>query len=183
MSVPRARTDVIETQSAPTHTGTTRARAGGVSKATDTSVIVSTTTSTNFLQVKVFLWLNYIAGFRLGYGLWLMMYSHWLERTPEQGPKTSGLYETVWMFSHYTWRPRPIVPHCSGPDPCSCLGHGSAQCEYTIKLQTGLLHCTMQKMFTLHGLGLGSLLPISAQYRNLSPSPNPYPSPTMCLSH
>ena len=46
MSVPQARTDVIETQYAPTHTGTTRARAGGVSKATDTSVIVSTATFT-----------------------------------------------------------------------------------------------------------------------------------------
>ena len=143
MSVPRGRTDVIETQSASTRTGTTRARAGGVSRATDTSVIVSIVTLTIFCDSRS----CYVcAGFRLGYGLWLMMYSHWLERTSEQGPETNGLYETVWMFSHYTWRPRPIVPRCSCPDPCSCLGPGSAQCEYAIRLQTWCLHCTVQKM-------------------------------------
>ena len=48
MNVPLARTDVIETQYVPIHTETTRVRAGGVSKATDTSVIVSTAKNYNF---------------------------------------------------------------------------------------------------------------------------------------
>ena len=29
----------------------------------------------------------------------------------------------------------PIVPHCFGPDHCSCLGSGSTQCEYIISDQ------------------------------------------------
>ena len=27
--------------------------------------------------------------------------------------------------------PEPIVPHCSGAGPCSCLAPVSGQCEYT----------------------------------------------------
>ena len=27
---------------------------------------------------------------------------------------------------------RPIIPRCSSPGPCACLGPGSAQCEHTI---------------------------------------------------
>ena len=38
---------------------------------------------------------------------------------------------------------------------------------------SGLLHCTMQNMFTLHRFRLGSLLLISVQDRNLSLSPSP----------
>ena len=70
-----------------------------------------------------------------GCGWTFMVCSHWLEPRPGQGPGTNGLYETVWKLSHYTWTRTglsPIVPHCSGPGPCTCLGPGSAQCEYTI---------------------------------------------------
>ena len=37
-------------------------------------------------------------------------------------------------------------------------------------------------MFTLHRLGLRSLLPISTQDKKQSPSPYPYLSPAMCFS-
>ena len=47
--------------------------------------------------------------------------------------------------------------------------------------QNQRLHCTMQNMFTLHRLSLEYLLPICGQGRN--PSPYPYQSPAMCLSH
>ena len=30
--------------------------------------------------------------------------------------------------------PRSTVPYCTGPSLCSCLGSGSAQCEYTINM-------------------------------------------------
>ena len=45
--------------------------------------------------------------------------------------------------------------------------------------QTQWVHCTMQNMFTLHRLRLRSLLPISVQDSNLSPSPYPSLSPAM----
>ena len=32
----------------------------------------------------------------------LMVYSHWPELIPGQGPGTNGLYKTVWKLSHYT---------------------------------------------------------------------------------
>ena len=48
------------------------------------------------------------------------------------------------------------------------FGYGQA-----FGFQTRWLHCTVQKMFTLQRLRLGSLLPISAQDRNVSPSQSP----------
>ena len=50
-------------------------------------------------------------------------------------------------------------------------------------LQARWPHCTMQKMFTLQALGLRSLLPISALYRNPSKSLYSSPSQAMYLSH
>ena len=32
----------------------------------------------------------------------VMVYSHWSEMRPGQGPGTNGLCETVWVRSHYT---------------------------------------------------------------------------------
>ena len=42
-----------------------------------------------------------------------------------------------------------------------------------IRIPIQWLHCPMQNMFILHELKLWSLLPISVQDRNLSPSPYP----------
>ena len=35
-------------------------------------------------------------------------------------------------------RPSPVVPHCSGPHPCSGLDPGSAQYEYTILVEASV---------------------------------------------
>ena len=66
-------------------------------------------------------------------------YSHWPDPRKGEGSGRNGLYETVWKLSHYTCSgsepehvPRPIVPHCSGASPFSCLGPGSTLCKYTI---------------------------------------------------
>ena len=48
-----------------------------------------------------------------------MVYSHWTEPWPGQELGTHRLSEV-------------IVVHCLGSGPCSCLGPGSAQCQYTI---------------------------------------------------
>ena len=95
--------------------------------------------------------INLIQGFL---GVSLMAYSHLPGPRLEQGPKTNGLYETLWRF-HITPElergPRPIDPHWSGPSPCFYLSPSSAQYEYTIKGRVDLpefmryfAHCRWQ---------------------------------------
>ena len=49
------------------------------------------------------------------------MYSQWL---------CMKLYGSLYITPGPGQGTRPIVPHCSGPGPCTCFGPISAQCEY-----------------------------------------------------
>ena len=61
------------------------------------------------------------------------------------------------------------------------IGRLGYRYESWLGFQTWWLHSNVTSMFTMHRIGLGSLLPVSAQVMILSP--HPYPSPEICLSH
>ena len=64
----------------------------------------------------------------------LMVYSHWPESGPWQGPVVWNCVDTH-IKPELGQRPISIGPTCSGPCscPCSSLGPRYAQCEYTKK--------------------------------------------------
>ena len=55
-----------------------------------------------------------------------------------------------------------IVPYCSSPSPCACLGPGSAQCEYIIKV-LNVVHVYMSlEVPVLHLINDGAWLTVGA---------------------
>ena len=71
-----------------------------------------------------------------------MTYSHSLEPRPEQSREQIGcmkLCASVHITPESRQGLRLIVPLCSDPGPCFCLGSGSSQCEQTIARLTGNL--------------------------------------------
>ena len=86
------------------------------------------------------------------------------------GKYSNWTLQTLWTLSTTIW-----LNHILAHGLIYGLGLG---------LQTqSLPHCTIQKMLTMHGLGLGSLLPISPLYRNPCPSLYSYPTRAMYLIH
>ena len=66
--------------------------------------------------------------------------------------RENGLYETLWTLSDYIWTRtggRDLLPHCSGPSPCSCLLPGSEHKKFSVSLVqaiTMVSHRNVQRM-------------------------------------